>query len=220
MLDETELRRLPGTSRGGRAVRQRQEVQDWQGTSVIGELLGQIRAAGRPLTPVFRTDDKLFTGVTVPFVWVRGKSSFTSRDSEGRSNLWLDIPNDVYRHVQSRYAEWVLQRWFGRTEPVDLQAPQRTDYLDRPLDMDLHQRLGSGEWEREIVTDWDRLVAAMEMTDRLGSQALGPAKLTLFLSPEIPARIEGDHLELNIQPVVPMIRRAWVRTLKEQLLED
>lgn len=125
----------------------------------------------------------------------------------------FDLPDEVYRRIQSRHAQEVRTRYFGDTTPVTLPEVFRPD--EKRDEVRKTYFPGYGDEPTIIEDDWPTLKNAIYHTALHKVGYLGGQSVTLAdgrSSIMSLARINGNHLELLITPhLVSRINRNWGR---------
>lgn len=171
---------------------------------------------------VLRTDDTVFEDVPVRTWWTHGWYQRRSRNEQESSRLVFDIPDEVWRRIQSHYAASVFTEMFGLELPVQLEHAHRRQYdLERA-----HQAYRmEGAFQTEvIIDDWEKLRAAIEMTALDDRYQLGGQRITLYsdgtYSAAGYAKIVDDKLEINIEQTVPHIISDWQGAFREKIYAE
>jgi hypothetical protein len=188
-----------------------QSLNNPAGVQFMDHLWGVVMNCG-PLTPVLRTDDDLFDDVPVRAWWIHGWYSFESPDRPEHSELVFDVPDEVWRRVQSRYASQVMYDLFGQSTTVELAKPFRksTDEVRHHTGFSGH----GGDFTSDVVTDdWEKLRAAIELMARDAGGRLGGQSVSLYCDGAYTAvglaRVVETRLEIHIGDVLGRIIGDW-----------
>lgn len=189
------------------------------GVQYMDHLWELIAGQRKSLTVVMRTTEERFDGIPIRCWWQHGwyKWQDPSKDIQ-KSTLLFEVPDEVWRRIQSRHARRVMQRMFGVRSEGELSVPVGRAASDQ----DRIIMRESDEFTVETFTDdWSRLRQAIEMsaTDaarQLGGQsvqvALGGYDQVAFV------RVVKTRLELTLPAgVLATIEGAWNNALKQEL---
>lgn len=183
--------------------------QDPRGVQYMDQLWGLIMNEGYNSPVVLRTDDASFDDVPVRAWWSHGWYDFdTDRDSrKERSSLVFDIPDEVWRRLQSSYATRVKRELFGSETQVDLPEPFRRIRDDlRVGNVSYHGH----EFVHEIIeNDWKKLRRAIELCASDSSGHLGGQSIMLVGNHVGRARVVKSRLEIHIGNAVDEAIRDW-----------
>lgn len=185
------------------------------GSCYLDHILELIRGIAQPLPMVLCADGERFEGVPVRIYW----RQYTSSDGLSRrpSELLVDVPDEIYRRVQSRYAAEFLQRYFGFATACSLPLALRP--------RDEHDDTRTSRWLADdtitlIENDWGLFKTAVRETAASASDYLGGASLRVASRSNGPVsvRAHNDSLELMLREFeLNGMRTQWVTALSASL---
>lgn len=190
-----------------------------RGISRIDHLADALAVHGEPLKVVLCTKDEVFDDVPVRVWHMHGRFKHDSPDHPEHSQLLFDIPDEVWRRVQSRYATRFKQRHFNvDTEPCDIAEAIRTD-TDGGRGPSPRVFQGDG-FTTDVIDcdDWDAFSNAVEMCCiNLRCGGLGGPKILFHGDYVGYAEIVGDQLRLNIGKAVKTMEKNWQKSVRQEL---
>lgn len=190
-----------------------QSRQDPNGVHYMDQLWGLVMNESIAKV-VLRTDDETFEGVPVRAWWSHGWYDFdTKREGRSeRSSLVFDIPDEVWRRIQSRYATEVKRTLFGSGSFVDLAEPFRRIRDDKRVAFTNYK---GHEFTSEIIeNDWPKLKRAIELCAHDPSGHLGGQQITLVGNTTGKARVNRSRLEIHIGSAVREAIQDWQDTAR------
>lgn len=194
---------------------------DELGTKRIDELNDMIGDRASPLSVVMFTKDEVFDDVPIRAWWIHGNFAFDPGKRRERAELVFDVPDEVWRRVQSRYATKVKDRFFGPASPVSLHRAIRTS-TDETRDVRPRAYKGSGfTTDLFSCSDWDTLRHAIQTTaesvDTPDSYTGHHIKLNGGYAAFARINEDEDRIEIYIGNVVGEIVSNWQVALQKKL---
>lgn len=125
----------------------------------IGEIWDAVKDFSTPLVIRLRTDDTVFVDVPVRIWWIHGLHKWQSKNQPEQHKLVFDIPDEVWRQVQSRYARHFHRKLFGNSYDETLSQPIRSALDDSRPEWD---EPDDGFVIEELTDDWFTLRKAIE----------------------------------------------------------
>lgn len=141
-----------------------------EGVQFFDHLWQEVESIDYPLTVVLRTKSETFDDVPIKVVWLYLPKSDLGPYTT--SQLLFDLPDEIYRRIQSRHAQAVRTRFFGDNSPVDLleafRSPDNRDETRQVHFVGYYQATPT-----VIDNDWATLKEAIRLTAECRNGQLG-----------------------------------------------
>lgn len=210
----------PGTATSDAAMLAGGRPQDGPAEEVwyLDSLWKLIEPIRQPLHLVLRTDVRTFDvvpPVPVRVWWSHGPSRSGQPE---RSALVVDVPDEIYRRIQSDYVGTVCRRWFGMPAGI-LPAPIRPR-LDAQRQWREH--FGLQAIHEVIVDDWPRLRQAIQASAYVDPSYQARPQLRVLIDgfgpAQAAARVRGNLLEVYVGHLVHHMHREWAQSFRREAL--
>ena len=158
---------------------------------------------------VLRTDDELFDDVPVPVHWTHGRFEWMTPSQPDKSNLVVDIPDEVVRRIQSKAASDFTRRFFGNTWAANL---PKAIVDPNAQSRDWYRRYGPDTQHVVIEDDWIQILEAIKATAEDPDGQIGGQTLKVYTGAGTQpayARVQDGRLEVYIGHLTEVLARPW-----------